>query len=207
MYDNLGARVFLKDDSEAVKWYRMAAEQGLAMAQFNLGITYGIEDEAEAVNWYRLAAEQGYANADSLGNMYASGRGVIEDEAAENWYRLAAEQGNADAQFNLGVAYANGQGVPHGEGVVLKGLRRSREMVPAGNAEANGPGYRRRARRATSGSCTTYVRQDGQAVWYSRTMPKPFMYAKGKGGMRRPCAGVLPSKGLPMRPPSGSCTG
>ena len=29
---------------------------------------------------------------------------------AVRWFRLAAEQG--DAQFNLGVRYANGQGVP-----------------------------------------------------------------------------------------------
>ena len=28
------------------------------------------------------------------------------------WSRKAAEQGDAFAQFNLGVAYANGQGVP-----------------------------------------------------------------------------------------------
>ena len=28
------------------------------------------------------------------------------------WYRKAAEQGNAKAQSNLGLMYANGQGVP-----------------------------------------------------------------------------------------------
>ena len=28
------------------------------------------------------------------------------------WYRKAAEQGFADAQYNLGVMYANGEGVP-----------------------------------------------------------------------------------------------
>lgn len=28
------------------------------------------------------------------------------------WYRKAAEQGFADAQYNLGVRYYNGQGVP-----------------------------------------------------------------------------------------------
>ena len=28
------------------------------------------------------------------------------------WYRKAAEQGDAAAQFNLGVMYANGEGVP-----------------------------------------------------------------------------------------------
>ncbi len=33
------------------------------------------------------------------------------DEAAR-WYRRAAEQGHADGQFNLGLKYANGDGVP-----------------------------------------------------------------------------------------------
>ena len=28
------------------------------------------------------------------------------------WYRLAAEQGLADAQNNLGLMYANGEGLP-----------------------------------------------------------------------------------------------
>ena len=28
------------------------------------------------------------------------------------WYRKAAEQGDAQAQFNLGLMYSNGQGVP-----------------------------------------------------------------------------------------------
>ena len=31
---------------------------------------------------------------------------------ALKWYRLAADQGDAGAQNNLGVMYANGQGVP-----------------------------------------------------------------------------------------------
>jgi TPR repeat protein len=29
-----------------------------------------------------------------------------------SWYRKAAEQGHASAQFDLGVMYANGQGIP-----------------------------------------------------------------------------------------------
>ena len=72
----------LKDDAEAVKWYRLAAEQGHANAQYNLGVMYDngigvLKDDAEAVKWYRLAAEQGYANAQhNLGAMYADGRGV-----------------------------------------------------------------------------------------------------------------------------------
>ena len=31
-----------------------------------------------------------------------------DDTEAARWYRMAAEQGHADAQFDLGVNYANG---------------------------------------------------------------------------------------------------
>ncbi len=52
------------DNAEALRWYRMAAEQGLAAAQNKLGFIYaegkGIRrDYIEAVKWYRKAAEQG----------------------------------------------------------------------------------------------------------------------------------------------------
>ena len=54
--------------TEAVKWYRKAAEQGDATAQHNLGFCYdkgrGVEQSyTEAVKWYRKAAEQGDADA------------------------------------------------------------------------------------------------------------------------------------------------
>ena len=48
---------------EAVKWYRQAAAQGNARAQFNLGVLYveglGVaQNYAEAAKWFRLAAAQ-----------------------------------------------------------------------------------------------------------------------------------------------------
>src|SRR6266705_621851 len=57
-----------KDEVEAVKWYRKAAEQNLAVAQCDLGFCYGgcnglAKDYVEAVKWYRKAAEQNYAKA------------------------------------------------------------------------------------------------------------------------------------------------
>ena len=64
------------DDAEAVRWYRLAAEQGDADAQYSLGNMNAegrgvARDDAEAVRWYRLAAEQGYARAQNrLGAMY-----------------------------------------------------------------------------------------------------------------------------------------
>ena len=62
MYAN-GAGV-LKDDAEAVRWYRLAADQGLAGAQLNLGNRYAngagvLKDDAEAVRWYRPGCRTG----------------------------------------------------------------------------------------------------------------------------------------------------
>ena len=108
-----------EDLTEALRWFRLAADQGDATGQYALGLMYangdGVrEDDAEAVRWYRLAAAQGLAEAQSgLGFMYANGDGVPEDDAeAVRWFRLAAEQGLAEAQSGLGFHYAMGQGVP-----------------------------------------------------------------------------------------------
>ena len=53
-----------QDYEEAVKWYRLAAEQGDAEAQCGLGEMYyggeGVpQDYAEAIRLWKLAAEQG----------------------------------------------------------------------------------------------------------------------------------------------------
>src|SRR5690606_41162582 len=59
-----------QDKAEAAKWYRMAAEQGAAEAQFNLGVLYDNgygdpQDYAEAAKWYRMGAEQRTAELQS----------------------------------------------------------------------------------------------------------------------------------------------
>lgn len=107
------------DYVEAVKWYRMAADQGYAGAQYNLGVMYdngeGVsENVAEAAKWYRRAADQGHALAQyNLGLMHDNGEGVPENDAeAVKWYRRAAAQGRAKAQGHLGRMYALGEGVP-----------------------------------------------------------------------------------------------
>ena len=94
-----------QDFTEAVKWFRLAANQGVAFAQYSLGVAYDFgtgvpKDFTEAVKWYRLAAAQGYALAQfNLGLMYARGTGVPEDYVqAYKWWNLAAAAGNADAK-------------------------------------------------------------------------------------------------------------
>jgi len=85
-----------RDSAEAVRWYRMAAEQGLAPAQFNLGVLFdegtGVpEDDSQAASWYRRAAEQGHPDAQlNLGILYAIGSGVGQDPVlAHQWFDLA----------------------------------------------------------------------------------------------------------------------
>ena len=57
-----------KDEVEAVKWYRKAAEKGNAEAQLNLGEMYangrGVEeDDVEAYKWFLLSGAQGTEQA------------------------------------------------------------------------------------------------------------------------------------------------
>jgi hypothetical protein len=97
MYDR--GECVAQDFTKAAKWYRAAAEQGLAQAQHNLGVFYehgqGVEqDFTKATKWYRAAAEQGFAQAQhDLGISYMIGRGVPQDLVrAYMWFTVAAEQ-------------------------------------------------------------------------------------------------------------------
>ena len=63
-----------RDDTEAVRWLRLAVDQGDSIAEYNL---------------------QG---------MFREGRAIPEDEEeAASWTRLAAEDGNAIAQTNFAL--------------------------------------------------------------------------------------------------------
>src|SRR6266542_6442422 len=137
----LGAAFFFgnfgvaKDEVEALKWWRKAADQNHATAQHILGLCYDmgrgvVKDEMEAVKWYRKAAQQSYAMAQYiLGLCYAKGEGVAKDEMeAVKWFRKAAEQNDAGAQYDLGVCYANGQGVAKDDVEAVKWYRKAAEQ-------------------------------------------------------------------------------
>ena len=94
----------LQDYQEAVRWYRMGAEQGDEDSHFILDIlTYGPGDDREAVSWFRMAAEQGNVSAQyRLGAMYWHGEGVVENEYESYiWYSIAKAGGNKDSAKNL----------------------------------------------------------------------------------------------------------
>jgi len=101
MYEN-GSGV-KKDYAEAAKWYRKAAMQGAASAQYNLGYMYlngqGVpQNYAEAEKWYRKAADQGDADAlGVLGLAYYLGKWVPKDLVQSYfWFSLAASRASGD---------------------------------------------------------------------------------------------------------------
>ena len=88
-----------QDYAATLKWYRLAAEQGDAAAQFSLGLMYyegqgTPQDYVKALKWYRLAAELGLAAAqNNLAFMYAKGPGTPQDYVkAHKYYTLAASR-------------------------------------------------------------------------------------------------------------------
>jgi len=95
--------------TEALDWYRKAADQEYAFAQNSLGgmnergLGFLQRDYAEAMKWYRKAADQGDARGQhSVGLMYRDLKGVSQDNGeASKWFRLAAAQGHRGAKHAL----------------------------------------------------------------------------------------------------------
>ena len=81
-----------------MRFYRLAADQGYALAQTNLGICYSTglgvtQSHTEAVRYFRLAVAKGEGlGLTSLGKCYFNGHGVVKDDKeALRLFHLAAE--------------------------------------------------------------------------------------------------------------------
>lgn len=135
-----------QDDPDAVEWFRKAAKQGHAQAQFELGEFYYVgsrkipQDYYEAVDWYRKAAAQGLAKAQlMLGGAYTLGKGVQRnDREGEKWIRRAAEQGHGAAQLSLGAIYEEGRGVPQDKHESLKWYRKAVQVLRKNAEQGDG---------------------------------------------------------------------
>ena len=93
-----------------MKWFRKAAEQGDAEAQYNLGVCYDdgegvVKDQFEAIMWYRKAADQRNDKAQyNLGVCYANGEGVAKNEVITyQWWLLASANGNDDSKRYISI--------------------------------------------------------------------------------------------------------
>ncbi len=109
-YDNAPAAE--RDIKQALHWYQLAAEQGLAEAQFNLAHLLVAEEisATAAAEWMHKAAEQGMADAQYLlGVIYAEGLGVeMDDDKALMWLERAIAKGQKDAAQFLAEHYHQG---------------------------------------------------------------------------------------------------
>lgn len=90
----------IKNETEAAKWFGLAAKQGLAEAQYHYGLALlrgrgVVQDYRAAFIWIEKPALHGYAKAQySLGELHRYGTGTPLDKArAYLWYNLAAAQG------------------------------------------------------------------------------------------------------------------
>ncbi len=82
------------DYAEAVKWFRKAADRGVAKAQYNLGLMYAngagvTQDYVLAHMWLNLAAAQGEPDAETsretLGSMMTSDQIAKAQRLAREW--------------------------------------------------------------------------------------------------------------------------
>jgi TPR repeat protein len=125
----------VKNIPQALQALMDGVENGNAEAQFILATMYasgqGVsQDNKEAFKWYyRLAAEQGTALEEMEVDKFK--RKNIPQEL--KFLTNDAESGIAEAQFNLGMLYTQGQGVPQDDQRAVKWYRLAAEQ---GNSKA-----------------------------------------------------------------------
>lgn len=127
--------------TDAVEWYRRAAEKDHAISQFNLAhllvsrsqqpgeeAASVVARHAEGVEWYRRAADQGLTRACSAYGIILM-RGdyqITADPAKAAPYLIkAADDGDLEAMNALGLMYQSGNGVPRDLATAETFLRRA----------------------------------------------------------------------------------
>lgn len=123
-----------QDGHQAVHYYKLAADQGDARAQYHLGCFYGDgklgvrQDELQSFRYFEMAANQGHAGAQK----YLAYRYIVAIDVKQDWHKAMnllcsaailgdqesvsdltdfAEKGNETAQYLLGDMYDTGRGV------------------------------------------------------------------------------------------------
>lgn len=116
------------DYAAAVAMWQPFADAGDADAMFNIGQAYKLgravpKDSLIARDWYRKAAAKGHLPAEANLGILLFQAG--EKPEAVKWLKLAADQNEMRAQYVLGVAAWNGDGVPKNLALAYAYLSRS----------------------------------------------------------------------------------
>ena len=131
-----------QDYAAALTWYRKAANEGYALAEYNIGYLYEkglgvLQNDAEAVVWFTKAAGKNHVAAcNSVGWHYKKGKGVTKDYIkALQYLEQATDLGNKYAPNHLGHMYDDGEGVPSD---YAKAMYYFRLAAQRGNVESVG---------------------------------------------------------------------
>lgn len=126
-----------KDEAEARRLMKAAADAGIALAAYNyaqmLIQSSPVAGFTDAKPYFERAARAGVADAQyAMSQVYAYGRGVPTADlaAARAWLATAAVNGHDTAQIELGIWLINGKG---GEKNVAEGARWLRHAAFRGN--------------------------------------------------------------------------
>ena len=134
-----------RDDSEAAKWLRKAADQDNPVAERYLAEMYfkgrGVTaDNEQAARLLQMAADQGDADSEyNLAVLYTQGMGIPRNvKQAAIWMRKAADHNLPAAQHGMGTLYENGDGVPSDPAEAANWYRKAvnQNYVPAMNSLA-----------------------------------------------------------------------
>lgn len=114
--DGIGVR---QDHSQALHWFRCAADAGHGPGFDNVGFMYlrgwGVQEDWDiATAYFKAGAKRNdLQSLYNLGNCYFSGQGFEQSYplALECWQK-AADKGHADSMWRLATLYTAGEGVP-----------------------------------------------------------------------------------------------
>src|SRR4051794_34711296 len=104
-----------RQTAEAMAAWRKAADKGSSSAMVELGVIYGTgagvaRDEAQARKLFERAAQAG--NPRGISNLAALGGGASSDPARARELLSKGAETNAEAQYQLGMMLAEGNGGP-----------------------------------------------------------------------------------------------
>ena len=124
-----------QDSTEAVVWYRRAAEAGLARGHVEISrclqLGTGVEADADgAFRHAKIAADSNCAaGIFQLGNYYMTGTGVAADPAkCAEYSRKSAALNCSAGQFGLGLCFEQGIGVDKDEAQAIHYYRLASEQ-------------------------------------------------------------------------------
>lgn len=138
--DNLALTSWEENDTAtAVKWTRMAAENGMAAAQCRLGEYYhnaiGVDKDMEqAEYWYKQSANQGNPNAcDYLGVICFNRK---DYSGSLHYAQEALKNGSVNVYNNLGFLYEFGYGVDQDLAMAVQYYQKAIEVKNANRNSA-----------------------------------------------------------------------